>query len=181
MKPIKLLRLSIINFLLIAMVAFLTYTPQLTLAQINYKAKVQTISGNQLKGQIIRITKDSLFLKTGKEPEQLIVAGSEIRTLRIRKIGDVGKGFLIGAATGIILGGAIGYVSYTPPECSSGWCFDFGPEYDAYGGAFLGFVAGSIIGTAVGSSGKVFTVKGENRILEEAMIYINTNSSYPKK
>jgi len=111
----------------------------------------------------------------------MIVAGSEIKTLRVRKIGTVGKGFLIGAASGIILGGAIGYASYTPPECSSGWCFDFGPEYDAYGGAFLGFVAGSIIGTAVGSSGKVFTVEGEHRILEEAMIYINTNSAHTKK
>jgi hypothetical protein len=159
-----------------ALLVLQVFSSHLVQAQIKYKANVHTLSGNRIMGQILRVTKDSLYLLEDNR-NTLVIMDHEIETLRIKRKGAAGRGFIAGAATGIVIGGVIGYASYTP-ECSSG-CWDFGPEYDALGGALVGFVAGSLLGTAIGGTGKEFKIE-DGRVLEEAMTYLSITSSNNK-
>jgi hypothetical protein len=58
---------------------------------------------------------------------------------------SIGSAIALGSLTGIIVGGIIGYASYKPPDCT--WfCIDFGPGFDALGGAVVGIIPGGILG-----------------------------------
>jgi hypothetical protein len=61
----------------------------------------------------------------------------------IKKSGSTGYTFA-GAFGGIVVGAAVGYLSYRKPTCD--FCFDFGPGVDALGGALLGMIPGAVIG-----------------------------------
>ena len=62
---------------------------------------------------------------------------------------DLGYTFA-GMTAGAFIGGAIGYVSYTPPDCRNTFlCIDFGPGFAALVLATLGLIPGGIIGILV--------------------------------
>ena len=66
-----------------------------------------------------------------------------------------GRGFLIGAGTGIVLGALVGIASAPPIDNSSFGSSigtSIGREAAPYGGALIGFLAGGIIGVALGSA-----------------------------
>ena len=156
MKKFNLLFLLVTLFLMLT----LLFSAE---AQKRYIVHVALKSGETLKGVLIRTTKDSLTIqKKIRNLPPIRLGASEIKSIRIRKRGSMRLGLGIGAGTGAIIGGIIGYASYTPPDCSNSlFCFDFGPEFDTIGGGLIGAAAGSLVGLAIGSAGKEFIVEGD--------------------
>ncbi len=128
-------------------------------AQKRYTVFVGLKGGENLKGTLIRTTQDSLSVNIGNF--RRVFGVSEIKSIRIRRKGAVGRGVGFGAGTGAFLGGIIGYASYTPPDCSNSWfCLDFGPGLDTIAGGLIGAVGGLLAGALIGSAGKEFKIEG---------------------
>ena len=130
-------------------------------AQKKYIVHITLKSGGTIKGVLVNTTKDSLSMSI-RNLQRIRIGMTEIKSIRIRRRGAIGLGAGIGAGSGAIIGGVVGYASYTPPDCTNSlFCFDFGPGFDAIGGAVIGAAAGSLIGLAIGSAGKEFIVEGD--------------------
>ncbi len=169
---IKLLRTLILSVFTLILTSLQSH------AQSIYKVKIKTLSGDMIKGEVLFVKEDSLCMMVRGKNQRLILVASDIQSLRIKRRGGTTRGFIAGASIGTLLGGVIGFASYSPPSPScSLYCFDFGPEYDALGGALVGFAAGSICGTLVGSAGKKFEIDKGNGKLNEVMDYIKLDSS----
>ena len=106
-----------------------------------------------LTGQLVRKAGDTVIVSSAAATPTVFVvgaghrlevsAGTHRRTLR-----GVGLGFLVGAATGAVLGLA----SYQEPDCSQSFiCLDFGPGFAALAGAVVFSVPGMVIGGIVGA------------------------------
>ena len=71
---------------------------------------------------------------------------------------------MIGALSGMLVGGIAGYISYKPVNCQGSMiCFDFGPGMDAAAGASIGSVAGAMMGGILGAVAKKKFIIGGNR------------------
>jgi hypothetical protein len=104
----------------------------------------KTASGRSLKGQFRHATDSSLDLRVNDKDVALPSADiSRVYVLRGRQFL---KGTLIGAAVGTAGGAAIGAIA------GRGSNFIFGQGACTALGAALGFISGSIVGLAVGSS-----------------------------
>lgn len=78
---------------------------------------------------------------------------NNIETIKTRRKNNIGKGVLIGAVSGFVLGGLIGLISGDDPPCTSGSliCFRFTAEEKALGTGVPLAVGGAGIGSLIGS------------------------------
>ena len=92
-----------------------------------------------------------------------VIPYQNISEVTFKRKGSVGRGFLIGTISGIVLGGITGYITYKKPDCKDALvCWDFGPGTDAAAGASLGAVSGAIIGGIIGAvAKKTFIIGGK--------------------
>jgi hypothetical protein len=96
------------------------------------------------------------------------IAYQNLSEIKIRRKGSVGRGILIGAISGMVLGGVVGLATYQKPTtyCQDNpFCItmDFGPGYNALAGASVGSVFGAAIGGIIGALAKKTFVIGGNR------------------
>jgi len=130
-------------------------------AKKRYVVSVRLIIGKRLRGELIRTMKDSLTIANRLKSHGIGV--SEIKSIQIHGKGSVGRRLGIGAGTGFLLGGIIGYASYTPTYTCRG-CAVFDDALQAGSaaiGAVFGGVAGLVVGAVVGlSSDKEFKIDG---------------------
>ena len=142
------------NFFLFPIALFLIVTTlaQPLNAQKSYRVKIQKKSSGIVKGRLLYATGDSIgILENNLHKVQLKM--EDVQSIKIHRKGNVGRGALIGAGLGTVLGATIGYMSYEPPVCTGLWmCWDFGPEYDAMSGGGIGLIAGTIVGTIIGAA-----------------------------
>jgi outer membrane lipoprotein SlyB len=113
-----------------------------------------------------------------------IIPYQNISEVKITRKGGVGRGILIGAFGGAVLGGIIGYISYKKPNCEGAlFCWDFGPGTDAVAGATVGTLAGSMIGGIVGALAKKTFIIGGNKEkfhqMKESVLDMTYKKKYP--
>ncbi len=86
----------------------------------------------------------------------------DIEKMKIRKYGSLGRGIGYGALIGAGFGAIVGLVTYQKPAPGNGWfsSLDFGPGFNALGGAILGILPGLIIGGIIGSKTMKFNIHG---------------------
>ena len=100
-----------------------------------------------------RIEDGSVHFVCGNTASHLSV--DSIRQVGREKESRFWKGAGIGTLVGVVVGTGIGYASYEKPKSTTGWNLDFGPGFDAAGGAivgaFAGFAVGGVIGAAAGA------------------------------
>jgi len=124
-----------------------------------YQMKIINQDGSVVKGNLARIDDGNLFLSSDRG--LLEVKTDQIRMIKVRRKGSVGKGIGIGAGTGALLGYIIGYSSYEEPDCTGTWfCIDYGPETEGMAGMTLGILLGGTVGGTIGSSSKKFEING---------------------
>ena len=92
----------------------------------------------------------SLPLRYGTTTDGKRLFYNTINNLRIHKKGQAGRGVLIGAVGGIVLGGIIGAMTYSKPE--QGSFFNFGVGLNIAAGSIVGFLLGLPLGILSGSS-----------------------------
>jgi hypothetical protein len=133
-------------FVLIASLAHAqtTFTDWSTVKALATGAEVRiTTSSRTVSGRILRTTDDSLVLGTGKSQEMF--PQQDVKRVLLKGDSHRGRNSLIGlgvgAATGVIIGGA------THRDCTS-FCFDYGSRGADMAGA--GILLGGI-GAAVGA------------------------------
>jgi hypothetical protein len=97
-----------------------------------------------------------------------------ISQVTIKRKGSVGRGILIGALGGMLVGGIAGYISYKPVDCKDAiFCFDFGPGADAAAGASVGLLGGGIIGGIIGAlAKKTFIIGGKKNKFDEMKVNV---------
>jgi len=172
------------SYLLIASLSiFFICNLQKVNAQRNYKAIVVKTSGNKIKGDVVEISSDSLILQIGSK--RIILTSDSIRMVKMRRRGAIGRTMIVGAISGFIVFGAIGYAAYTPPACQPAFglsvCIDSGPEGSALGGAVAGFFAGTIVGAIIGSSSKEFIQENNESTLKDIKYFIDQRSPHTRK
>src|SRR6266850_100836 len=132
-------------------------------AKKRYIVRVALQNGKMLKGQLIHTTQDSVSILNTLNSQPTSVGSSEIRLIKIRRKKAVRHAIGIGAGTGGIIGGIIGYAS-TPAELTCSGC---GPWNDFVHtpftiiGGVIGAAAGSLVGLAIGSAGSQFKIEGK--------------------
>ena len=136
-----------------------------------YQIRVMTKERIVRRGYLCGV-RDSIILinESLKTNNPFEVKVSEIKTIRLRRKGSVGRGIAIGAGIGALTGYIIGYATYQEPDCDSGnfFCIDFGPEFSGFGGMGAGILIGAGIGALAGGSSKKFEIKGNQNSFELA-------------
>lgn len=135
-----------------------------TLARSKYRCSVDFVKNvKSLKGEIFALNDSSVIIKqkikyrkhnTVNSDTLITVPVKDIHKFRLIKKGNPGKGILIGGGTGALLGATIGFAGGDDKRTGDlfGDIFSFTAGEKATIGAILGFVPGSIIGLAMGSS-----------------------------
>jgi hypothetical protein len=104
-------------------------------------------------------TLDSLIGTTLYVSDGRLIDSMEIASIaRLERAPGVSwwTGVACGAVFGAVVGGAIGYASYSDPPPKTGFNIDLGPQYDLIGGAAVGLLVGVVAGgtvSALSSSG----------------------------
>lgn len=145
--------------------------PKKIVLKVAMKDSIQRVDQGYLAGLadsgIVLVKGPVAFDHSLKGTNANIIAYQNLSEVRIQRKGSVGRGVLFGALSGMVVGGVVGYMSYHKPVPCDGstLCitWDFGPGYDALGGAILGTVSGAIIGGIIGAVGKKKFVIGGNR------------------
>ena len=123
-------------------------------AKKRYVAKVRLMNGMRLTGLVIRTTQDSVTILNNRSAQPIRMGASEIESIKIRGKGSIGRRLGIGAGTGFILGGIIGYGSYTRVYTCNGCGFfdDFFQAEITVLSAIAGGGAGLFVGAMIGAA-----------------------------
>ena len=121
-----------------------------------YKLWVERINREPVEGRLLEL-KDSTVLvgwwETGTVEE---ISVSEVKRMKFRRKGAIGKGAGIGAGAGLALGLITGFAD---GDDEPGW-FSSTAEQKALGGSILLTPVGAAIGAVVGSARKKFVIEG---------------------
>jgi len=112
---------------------------------------IQKIDGQQLKGELIAVKKDSLLLKESKSGVDVSVDVKDIRVITIKKKSKALLGAGLGLLAGIGLGAVYGNAK-EPEGTDSPGAYKY---YGAIVGAPLGLLLGLAIGGAIGGDEKL--------------------------
>lgn len=118
-----------------------------------YNAIVRLTTQKQKVVGVLRAVDDStVHLKVSAG--SLRINARVIRSITIKRKGNVGRGAFGGAMGGLFIGGLIGFSSGDDEPCA--WCFTYTAEEKALAGAVLGGGIGALIGMVFGSSRKEY-------------------------
>ena len=133
------------------------------LLENTYRIHVHLSNGGHVKGWLLSVTDSSVnVLITGRPDRDTAVVFRDIDRVSVRRKGSPGKGFVVGFSAGTVVGGLVGYASYSPPDCDgSFFCFDFGPGMSAMGGAVTGGFGAGLVGLVSGFTYKRFVISGD--------------------
>lgn len=129
----------------------------------SYRIKIECFNGDMPRGFLIALNDSSIRMITFERRRQVdtVYSFRTIKQVSLRRKNAPGIGFVSGLGVGAGLGAFIGYIAYAPPDCDGGWCLDWGPGFSALGGAVLGGLTGSLVGTGIGSSYARFPINGD--------------------
>ncbi|MFZ9004221.1 MAG: hypothetical protein ACO20F_10135 [Robiginitalea sp.] len=125
-----------------------------------YKARVTLIDESKVKGVLYTANEEGLVIMDVNLVDSVSFLDSRnIKILKVRKKGSIGRGAWIGALSGAALGAIIGFADGNdPPDCII-LCAT--AEEKALIGAVTLAVPGTGVGALIGSASKKFYVHGE--------------------
>ena len=119
-------------------------------------------SGEEMQGKAIRITHDSITMLNSHR-----IGASDIKSIRIRRKGAIGRRLGISAGTGAVIGAIIGQNAHKSRPCSGSSLCNATDQVDEFGATVLGALIGGVVGTAAGamsllaiSPNKEFKIEG---------------------
>lgn len=130
-----------------------------------YVVRINNKLSNYSLGYLQAISDSSLTINSepiryGVSSDGRLISYNDIDRLTIHRKGSVGRGILFGALGGIVIGGIVGAITYTP--CKN--CFlDFGVGFNIIGGGIIGLFPCGIIGSIIGSKKHHYTVNRNKR------------------
>jgi hypothetical protein len=119
-----------------------------------------TNAGKQVSiNKIIRLTSDSVFIITAEAKDTCLLLDS-ISEYHHFKPGKGGTGFLMGAGSGLLVGGLIGALAYQPEDVSQSSGYNgiensIGEGSSIATGGLIGFLIGGLTGWGIGSNLKI--------------------------
>ncbi len=137
----------------------LTLSPALGQKVKTFKVWVNRLNDARITGTLYTVDGDGLVI-LGEDLKQVTIDPKSIESIKVRRVGNVGRGAWIGAVSGLVLGGVAGYSS----EAGSGW-----EDVGAIGGGLLGAPAGALIGLGVGSAKTRFLINGNRNTFNSAV------------
>jgi len=124
-----------------------------------YKVWVTEMDGNKHEGFLYSADENGIDITANFSSTELStsVEVSDIKKIKIRRKGSVGRGVLILGGTGALFGGGIGFLAGDDPE--NQW-FRADAEDKARAGAVVGGVLGSGLGLIAGLAKKKMIING---------------------
>jgi len=126
----------------------------------------------KVKGSLYKVNDSSVFVSNSlrlldypANRDQLVELHLEnINTIKIRRMNNIGKGALIGAISGFVVGGLIGYASGDDPPCTpppGAWfCWTTTAEEKAVNLGVPLSIVGAGLGALIGSAKIVIPING---------------------
>lgn len=116
--------------------------------------RVYTLQGEKIKGNLL-VLNDSLLI-LGNGGQGLVIKANNVRTIKTKRSG--GENILIGALSGAVVGGVIGFLQ---GDDEPGW-FSYSKEDYALMGVLAGTAVGGGIGaiTIAGKKSKKYIIDG---------------------
>ncbi|MCX2718786.1 hypothetical protein [Lentiprolixibacter aurantiacus] len=152
---------------IIALLMFLFALSSLQAQKVKfYKAKVTLNNDTRVKGILYGVSEEGLLLMDKNLVDTVMtIDPRSITLIKLRRSGRVGRGALIGASGGALLGAVIGNASYSSSNDCEGWfCYSPSREETVYGGAIFFGVQGAIIGALIGTGSRKFEINGDTSI-----------------
>ena len=116
-----------------------------------YKIWVALLDGTKVKGALYAVNEEQLVV-VGEDLKRTQLDPKEIKVIKFRRAGSIGRGAWIGAIAGLFAGAIVSVA-----VDDSGW--DWG--YAAAGGGVVGLPVGAVIGMGIGSVKKKFVINGD--------------------
>ena len=168
------------------LVAASSYSQIRTVNKKTFKVSVVDESNVKHDGYLVTVSDSNLSMV--KSPiifeEGLILRDSKnyayenISKITYSRKGAVGRGIIIGALSGAVIGTIVGAVSYEKPapcDTQNPFCLnlDFGAGVSAAGGAALGTLGGGLIGGIIGAvAKKTFIIGGKRESFKKFQISV---------
>ncbi len=133
-----------------------------------YKAWVIPVDNSlMIKGHLKETTNSSIIMFNSRTLQDQTFSFQQIEELRFRKKGRVLKGALIGALSGVVIGGTIGLASGD----DEGGCFVFcyTKEEKALMGGISAAIPGTIAGAIIGSMKIKIPINGKTNFEKEKL------------
>lgn len=131
-----------------------------------HKVWISNVNNSKIiKGTLNEVNNESLIIMD-KHSKEITIDVSKINIIKIRRIGKIGKGILIGSLTGLATGGIIGIISGDDPDktVDAGWPIGtYTVEGQKKGEKAL--IYGVLLGLAGGGTGALIASKREKIII----------------
>ena len=126
-----------------------------------YQAWAILTSGEKVSGALTAASQDGLILLDWYSRDTVAsLRGEDIKVLKFRRKGAIGRGAWIGAVSGAAVGVIIGFVD-GDDEPEGWWDFTLSAEQKAFGAGIGLAIPGTFVGMIIGSLPKRFVIKGD--------------------
>lgn len=165
--PIVCARRITLGILMVGFIAFNSHAQTYSLNNV----KIQLLSKETLKGQLIRMTSDSLFLKM-KGGKIKALNYRSVDFMKMRRSAGTTNGILIGAGAGLTVGLVVGVAAGDGVSGSSknsywGGLRQTSQSLELVGIGLMGAFAGGIIGAIIGSNPRKISIQGNQKRYDE--------------
>ena len=147
-----------VHFLSVLSLVFTLATTHAQKVQ-TYKVWVTLVNNTQVKGTLHAANENEIVI-LDKDLVQINLARETIGIIKIRKKGSIGRGALLGTASGALAGGVIGYAGGDDEP----GILSFSAEDKAAIGAILAAPVGALVGIAIGSGREEFVINGSKKV-----------------
>ena len=134
-----------------------------------YKLWVERMGREPVEGRLLELKDSSVLVGwwDSETVEEIPIA--EVKRMKFRRKGAIGKWTVIGAGTGLALGAILGYAD---GDDEPGW-FSSTAEEKSLGAAVLLTPVGAAVGAVVGSTRKKFPIDGRQEAYERQKSEMN--------
>lgn len=118
-----------------------------------YKIWVALLDGTKVKGALYAVNEEQLVV-VGEDLKRTQLDPKEIKVIKFRRAGSIGRGAWIGAASGVVAGVLVGLAADDEDDIIV-------KEASIGGGGILGLFIGTGLGIGIGSAKKKMVVNGD--------------------
>lgn len=142
-----------------------------------YKTWVSLMDESEIHGILYQLKDSSILVTNMKMEESQEIDIKDIQKIKIRRKNSIGRGAIIGGASGLVVGGLIGYMNGDDEDSDNGLNFiAMSAEEKAVSSGILFMTLGAGTGILIGTIKKKFDINGNisnyNKNIQQLRKYV---------